>query len=53
MLTYINHGNPIPRELSTQIEDFFQYYWTKDRVKVFKQPDDKKIVDEIEDSFMQ
>ena len=47
LLTYINDGNPIKRNLTIQIEDFFAYYWTKDRTICFKEPADKKIVDEI------
>jgi hypothetical protein len=53
LLTYINKGKPIKRTLTIQIEDFFLYYWNNDRTICFKQPSDKKIVDEIQDTFMQ
>jgi hypothetical protein len=45
LLTYINGGVPIKRGLQDKIEDFFQYYWAKDRMRALKSERDKKITD--------
>jgi len=32
LLSRFNHGNPLNKELITKIEDFFDYYWTYNRL---------------------
>jgi hypothetical protein len=53
LLTYINNGYPIDKKLQIKIEDFFEYYWAKDRMRTLKSTRDKKIIDELQDTFVQ
>lgn len=32
LLSRFNNGNPINKDLISKIEDFFDYYWTKNRL---------------------
>lgn len=36
-----------------KIEDFFDYFWANDRMRALKSPQDVKITDELQDTFMQ
>ena len=32
LLSRFNNGNPLNKEIITKIEDFFEYYWAKNRL---------------------
>ena len=53
LLAYINNGIPLDKKLRIKIEDFFEYYWSKDRMRTLKSTADKKIIDELQDTFVQ
>ena len=44
---------PIKKDIRIQIEDFFDYYWQNDRSRTLKCTEDKKILDELQDTFVQ
>ena len=40
LLSRFNNGNPINKDLINKIEDFFDYYWTKNRMAAIKSETD-------------
>lgn len=36
LLSRFNNGNPIQKDMITQIEDFFEYYWENNRLGAFQ-----------------
>lgn len=47
LLARFNKGRPLPREMSTKIEAYFDYFWADDRNYAFKSEDDKRFMAEL------
>ena len=53
LLTKFNEAHPLSKELITQIEDFFQYYWYNNPLLAFKSDSDIRFISELPDSTVQ
>jgi len=47
LLARFNKGRPLPREMSTKIEAYFDYFWADDRNYAIKSEDDKRFMAEL------
>ena len=47
LLARFNKGRPLPREMSTKIEAYFDYFWADDRNYSIKSEDDKRFMAEL------
>ena len=47
LLTRFNNGNPLKKDLITNIEDFFDYYWEHNRMQALKSEADQRFMDEL------
>ena len=47
MLSKYNGGQPIKKETITKIEDFFNFYWTNNKMKAFSSEIDKRFMHEL------
>ena len=47
MLSRFNNGNPLNKELITKIEDFFDYYWSNNRLAAMSNEQDIRFMDEL------
>ena len=47
LLTKYNESMPLPKELITQIEDFFDYYWYNNPLSAFKTESDIRFINEL------
>jgi len=43
----------VAKDLVTSIEDFFDFYWANDRMRTLKSNSDQRIVNELQDTFVQ
>jgi hypothetical protein len=53
LLTKFNEAHPLSKDLITQIEDFFQYYWYNNPLLAFKSESDIRFISELPDSTVQ
>ena len=53
LLTKFNEAHPLSKDLITQIEDFFQYYWYNNPLLAFKTDSDIRFISELPDSTVQ
>lgn len=53
LLAKINGGRPMPKDIRDRIEDFFEFYWNNDRLRAFKGSVDRKLLNELQDTFVQ
>lgn len=53
LLTKFNEAHPLSKDLITQIEDFFQYYWYNNPLLAFKSDSDIRFISELPDSTVQ
>jgi hypothetical protein len=44
---------PIAKDLSLKVEEFFDFYWKNDRLRTLKTEADIKIINELQDTFVQ
>lgn len=51
LLSRFNNGNPLQKELITQIEDFFTYYWENNRLEAFASESDARFYSELPDGM--
>lgn len=47
MLSKYNGGQPMDKDVITKIEDFFQYYWSNNKMQCFKSETDKRFIGEL------
>lgn len=47
LLSRFNNGNPLKKEMITEIEDFFNYYWDNDRMQALCSESDLKFIDQL------
>ena len=47
LLSRFNGGHPLDKNLVTQIEDFFDYYWSNNRLSCFSTNEDIRFMDEL------
>jgi len=47
LLSRFNQGNPLKKELITKIEDFFNFYWEKNRLSAMSSEQDIRFMDEL------
>ena len=47
MLSRFNGGHPLDKNLVNQIEDFFDYYWSNNRLSCFSTNEDIRFMDEL------
>jgi len=47
LLSRFNNGNPLNKDLITQIEDFFDYYWENNRLGAFVLDEDMRFMSEL------
>ena len=47
LLSRFNQGHPLDKDLVTKIEDFFEYYWSNNRLSAFQSSDDVRFMDEL------
>lgn len=47
MLSKFNGGEPMNKDVLTKIEDFFQFYWTNNKMMAFQKETDKRIISEL------
>ena len=47
LLSRFNNGNPLNKDLITQIEDFFDYYWENNRLGAFVLDEDLRFMSEL------
>ena len=47
LLSRFNNGNPINKDLITEIEGFFDYYWNNDRMRALNSVEGDKFVHEL------
>lgn len=52
LLAKINNGMPLKKSLVEDIEEFFVYYWTTDRLRTLKSSNDVKILNELNDTYV-
>jgi len=52
LLAKINSGKPLAKDLVASIEDFFDFYWSNDRMRTLKSEADQRITSELQDSFV-
>lgn len=50
LLSRFNSGNPLGKELITKIEDFFNYYWEKNRLAIMRSDLDRRFLRELPDN---
>jgi len=53
LLTKFNEANPLSKELITQIEDFFDYYWSNNPLLAFKSENDLRFIQELPENTVQ
>lgn len=53
MLSKYNGGHPINKNIITEIEDFFDFYWKSNKMKAFQSTVDKRFMDELPESVVQ
>jgi len=44
MLTKFNHATPLSKDLITEIEGFFEYYWHNNPLLAFKSENDMRFI---------
>lgn len=49
MLSKFNGGNPLSKEIITNIEDFFDFYWSNNKMIAFQSDIDKRFMHELPD----
>lgn len=47
LLARFNKGRALPKTLVKKIENYFEYYWSKDKNYALKTEDDKKLLKEL------
>ena len=47
LLARFNKGRPLPKEMSRQIEEYFDYYWAKDLNYAMKSEEDERFLSEL------
>ena len=47
LLSRFNNGKPISKEIINKIEDFFDYYWTHNRLAALSSEKDKRFMSEL------
>lgn len=47
LLARFNKGRPLPKEMTRKIENYFDYYWAKDRNYAIKSEDDLRFMQEL------
>lgn len=52
LITRINNGKPLEKDIVDKVEDFFEFYWANDRMRTLKSHADKRILDELQDTFV-
>lgn len=47
LLARFNKGRPLPKEMTRKIENYFDYYWAKDRNYAIKSEEDLRFMQEL------
>lgn len=47
LLARFNKGRPLPKDMTRKIENYFDYYWAKDRNYAIKSEDDLRFMQEL------
>lgn len=47
LLARFNKGRPLPKEMTRKIENYFDYYWAKDRNYAIKSSEDQRFMHEL------
>ena len=47
LLVRFNKGRPLPKDIVTRIEEYFDYYWAKDLNYAMKSESDKRFISEL------
>jgi len=47
LLSRFNHGRPLNKELLTEIEDFFDYYWQNNKFSALASKEDRRFLSEL------
>lgn len=50
LLSRFNNGNPLTKDLITKIEDFFDYYWAKNRLAALNTEHGERFMEELPDT---
>ena len=50
LLKKYNHNTPLKRELMSEIETYFEYYWINDRRTIAETDADEAILDQLPDA---
>ena len=53
MLSKYNGGQPMSKDIITQIEDFFGFYWSNNKMKAFQTSTDTRFMHELPESVTQ
>lgn len=53
MLSKFNGGQPLSKEIISRIEDFFEYYWTNNRLVAMQSEIDLRFLSELPDTITQ
>ena len=53
MLSKFNGGHPLSKEIITTIEDFFEFYWSNNKMVAFQSEIDKRFMGELPDVVTQ
>ena len=53
LIAKINNGKPLDKDIRDKVEDFFEFYWANDRMRTLKSNADIRILDELQDTFIQ
>jgi len=51
LLSRFNHGRPLNKELLTDIEDFFEYYWANNKFSALSNNEDRRFLSELPNSL--
>lgn len=51
MLSKFNGGQPLSKEIISRIEDFFEYYWTNNRLVAMQSEIDLRFISELPESI--